>query len=119
MRVVIGVELDQGGKTGRVLWVKTLQDAPGDTIAPPEGVAVGQNAILPPGADGGPLPGNGAERAYQALTALGMKGARALVRDYRPERILEVCRAAEVNKMRLKNLAGYVRTALRRGWQVL
>jgi len=56
--------------------------------------------------------------AGRLLEALAIDKPGTLLKQFRPERIIEVCEAAERKKDRLKNPAGYVLRALSQGWAV-
>jgi len=56
--------------------------------------------------------------AAELLRSHGVENYQKLLRSFRPERIIEVCQAADRKKDRLKNPAGYILRALRQGWAV-
>jgi hypothetical protein len=50
------------------------------------------------------------------LADAGVKDAASLLTLYAPERIIDVCTHAASRRERLTNPAGWINSALRRGW---
>ena len=57
-------------------------------------------------------------RAGKLLAEIKVDNPGKILREYKPDRIIEVCEAAIRRKDRIKVPAGYVIRALRAGWAV-
>jgi len=115
MRIVITIEIPDDGRENHSPVVRispaNAGSEAGDAVNGPSDPAPGQ-----PSSSSQPFQARQAARA--ALEAIGERDPESLLRMYAPERILEVCQAAARQKGRISNLAGWVATALRKGWHV-
>lgn len=90
------------------------------TIELPDGVTVQSESGAPSPAVGdvqGDDPESTADHARMLLGYLGFDNPDDVLSQYRPERIIEVCQAVGERRDALTNPAGYVNTALRKGWK--
>jgi len=115
MRIVITIEIPDDGEKNHSPVVRispaNAGSKAGDAVNGSSDPAPGQ-----PSSSSQPFQARQAARA--ALEAIGERDPESLLRMYAPERILEVCQAAARQKGRISNLAGWVATALRKGWHV-
>lgn len=115
MRIIITIEIPDDGRENHSPVVRI---SPGDAGSDP-GDAVNGPSDPAPGQPSSASPSHSTRQAARAaLEAIGERDPESLLRIYAPERILEVCQAAARQRGRISNLAGWVATALRKGWHV-
>jgi len=115
MRITITIEIPDDGRENHSPVVRISPADAGSEA----GDAVNGSSDPAPGQPSSASPSHSTRQAARAaLEAIGERDPESLLRIYAPERILEVCQAAARQKGRISNLAGWVATALRKGWHV-
>jgi len=114
--VVIPTDGDRPATTADPLTPPPDQPSP-DRPSPKSGSSV--RRIFPePSAIAEAVAGNGHDaRARELLDAAGIHGVPQLLRQYAPDRIIDVCMYVRT-RQDLANPAGYIHTILRRGWRL-